>query len=116
MPASEREPLCLGGVALDAVVGAKAGVERRLERSPYGTVAAALGIGYVLGGGVFSPLTARALGLGLRLGLRLVVLPILTEQLVGFVQDATTRDALDEPFARRPLPSRNGGASPPTGI
>jgi hypothetical protein len=61
-------------------------LEARLERSPNGTLAAALGVGYVLGGGVFTPLTARALGLGVRLGLRLVVLPLVTEQLVDLAR------------------------------
>jgi hypothetical protein len=61
-------------------------IDGRVRRSPYGTVGAALGIGYVLGGGLFSPLTARILGLGLRIGMRLAVLPLLTEELSGFAE------------------------------
>ena len=61
-------------------------VDGRVQRSPYGTVAAALGIGYVLGGGIFSPLTARILGLGVRIGLRLAVLPMLKDELSGLAE------------------------------
>ena len=61
-------------------------VDGRVRRNPYGTVAAALGIGYVLGGGIFSPLTARILGLGVRLGIRLAALPFLKEELFGFAE------------------------------
>jgi hypothetical protein len=61
-------------------------LQGRANRHPYGTVAAALGIGYVLGGGLFSPLTGRLVGLGLRIGLRLAVLPMLKEELFGLAE------------------------------
>jgi len=48
----------------------------RLQRNPYGMVAGALGIGFVLGGGLFTRLAAKMLGAGLRLGL-MAALPIL---------------------------------------
>ena len=35
-------------------------IKGRVNRHPYGTVAAAIGIGYVLGGGLFTPLTGSA--------------------------------------------------------
>ena len=44
---------------------------------PFRTVGLAAGAGFVLGGGLFTPLTARALGVGVRLALRLAVLPAL---------------------------------------
>lgn len=56
-------------------------IDGRVQRNPYGMVAAALGIGYVLGGGLFSPLTGRVVGLGMRIGLRLAVLPLLKREL-----------------------------------
>jgi hypothetical protein len=56
-------------------------INGRVRRNPYGSVAAALGIGYVLGGGIFTPLTARIVGLGLRLGMRLALLPLLKQEL-----------------------------------
>ncbi len=67
----------------DAVSDIKrvADIDGRVRRNPYGTVAAALGIGYVLGGGIFTPLTARIVGLGLRIGLRLSLLPMMKDQI-----------------------------------
>lgn len=56
-------------------------VKGRVRRNPYGSVAAAVGIGYVLGGGIFTPLTARIVGIGLRLGMRLALLPLLKQEL-----------------------------------
>jgi len=58
----------------------------RVQRNPYGTVAAAVGIGYVLGGGLFSPLTARIVRLGVRIGLRLAVLPLLKQEMAELVE------------------------------
>lgn len=58
----------------------------RVERNPYGTLAAALGVGYVLGGGLFTPLTGRIVGLGLRIGLRLAVLPLLTDEIATIAE------------------------------
>lgn len=59
-------------------------LEGRVKRHPYGTLAAAIGVGYVLGGGLFSRLTARILGLGLRVGIRLAAIPVLKDELAGF--------------------------------
>jgi hypothetical protein len=61
-------------------------LDGRVKRNPYGTMAAGLGIGYVLGGGLFSPLTGRIVGLGLRIGLRLAVLPLLKRELSELAQ------------------------------
>jgi len=71
-------------------------IDRRVARHPYGTVAAALGIGYVLGGGLFSRLTARVLGLGLRVGIRLAALPFIKEELLTMVSAVSTDGAGDE--------------------
>jgi len=68
-------------------------IQGRVDRHPYGTVAAAVGIGYVLGGGLFSPLTARILGLGLRIGLRLAAIPVLRDELFGFAEALGDRRA-----------------------
>ena len=56
-------------------------LQGRVDHHPYGTLAAALGIGYLLGGGLFTPLTGRIVGLGLRIGLRLAVLPIIKDEI-----------------------------------
>jgi len=59
-------------------------VRGRVQRHPYGTLLAAAGIGYVLGGGLFSPLTARIL----RLGIRLAALPLVKDELLGIAEAA----------------------------
>ena len=61
-------------------------IQGRVERHPYGTVAAAIGIGYVLGGGLFTPLTARIVRLGVRIGMRLAVLPLLKQEVSELVE------------------------------
>ena len=64
-----------------SVRGPLADLERQVSRHPYRTVAAALGIGYALGGGIFTPLTSRLLGLGLRIGVRSALLPLLKAEI-----------------------------------
>jgi hypothetical protein len=61
-------------------------IDNRIDRHPYGMLAAAVGVGYVLGGGIFSPLTSRIVGLGLRMGLRLAALPFLERELLGLAE------------------------------
>lgn len=56
-------------------------IDGRVARNPYGMMAAALGVGYVLGGGLFSPLTARLVGFGMRMGLKLAAIPFLENEL-----------------------------------
>jgi len=60
-------------------------IKGRVDRHPFGTVAAAIGIGYVLGGGLFTPLTGRIVRLGVRIGLRLAVLPVLKQEMAELV-------------------------------
>ncbi len=61
-------------------------IDGRVARNPYGMMAAALGVGYVLGGGFFSPLTARIVGLGFKMGLRLAAIPFLENELRGLTE------------------------------
>ena len=49
----------------------------RVQRTPFGMVLAAAGIGYVLGGGLFSPLTGRLV----KVGIRLALIPLVKSQL-----------------------------------
>jgi hypothetical protein len=56
-------------------------LEERVARNPYGMVAAAIGVGFVLGGGLFTRLTGRMVGVGVRIGLT-SALPFLTEALL----------------------------------
>jgi hypothetical protein len=67
-------------------IGNALDIKGRVERHPYGTVAAAVGIGYVLGGGLFTPLTARIVRLGVRIGMRLAVLPLLKQEMAELVE------------------------------
>lgn len=55
-------------------------IEGRLQRNPYGFVAGAVAVGFVLGGGLFTRLTARIAGAGLRMGL-MAALPLLQREL-----------------------------------
>jgi len=66
-------------------------VRSRVRRHPYGTVLAALGVGYVLGGGLFSRLTFGLLGAGVRLA----AVPVVKQQLMGFAQAAVSGFASD---------------------
>ena len=53
----------------------------RVERNPIGMVLAAAGIGYVLGGGLFSPLTSKIV----RIGLRVALIPLVKSQFENLV-------------------------------
>jgi hypothetical protein len=71
---------------------------RQTRERPGRTVALTLGAGFILGGGLLSPLTARLLGAGLRLGLRFALLPMVAEGLVNLGEGAFTRggDPVDD--------------------
>jgi hypothetical protein len=60
-----------------------ADVSDRVERNPWRAVGVALGAGYILGGGLFSPLTGRLLWGGIRIGLRLAALPVVRDEVLG---------------------------------
>jgi hypothetical protein len=75
-----------------------ADIEGRVTRHPYGSVAAAVGIGYVLGGGIFTPLTSRIVALGLRIGVRLALLPMLREE-ISAIAEAVTGE--EQPSGRK---------------
>jgi hypothetical protein len=55
-------------------------IQGRLLRNPYGMVTGAAGIGFVLGGGLFTRLAARLLGTSVRIVL-MAALPTLQKQL-----------------------------------
>lgn len=56
----------------------------RVQRHPYGVLFAAFGVGYVLGGGLFTPTTARVF----RLGLKLAAIPLVKNELLGMAEAA----------------------------
>ncbi|HLK91306.1 MAG TPA: hypothetical protein VKZ18_15520 [Polyangia bacterium] len=78
-----------------------AAIEERVNRNPYGSVAAALGIGYVLGGGIFTPLTSRIVSLGVRIGIRLALLPMLKDEISVLADALTGGEGGVEPKVRR---------------
>ncbi len=51
----------------------------RMRRHPYQTLAIAVGVGYILGGGLFTNFTAKVLRVGARVG----ALPSVQRQLVN---------------------------------
>lgn len=65
--------------AADAV-----GLSERVAQDPYGMVSAALAIGYVAGGGLLTPATARLI----QLGLKLAAVPFVQDHLLGYVESA----------------------------
>ena len=69
----------------------KLDISRRMKTNPLGTLAVALGAGYVLGGGLFSSTTRRVLGVGLKVGLRLGAIAFLKQQLSRVAGEATDR-------------------------
>jgi hypothetical protein len=50
-----------------------------IKRRPARSLAIALGVGYLAGGGIGTILTARLLGLGARIALRMAVVPVLAD-------------------------------------
>jgi hypothetical protein len=54
-------------------------VPERVQQHPYGTLAAALGVGYVLGGGLFTRLTGRLLRTGARVAVEVATLPLVEQ-------------------------------------
>jgi len=63
----------------------------RVEEQPVKTLAIALGAGYIVGGGLFSALTARLIYTGLRIGLRVAALPLVREELLGLIDSISDR-------------------------
>lgn len=59
----------------------------RVQKHPYLMLAAAAGVGYILGGGLFTGLTARLL----RLGFRLAAIPLVKDELVSMAEGALGR-------------------------
>jgi hypothetical protein len=55
----------------------------RVQRHPLGMVLAAMGVGYVLGGGLFSPTTGRLV----KVGIRLALVPLIKSQIASFSGD-----------------------------
>ena len=59
-------------------------LQGRVERHPYGTILAAVGVGYILGGGLFSRLTGSLF----RMGFRVAALPFVKQELLSLAKGA----------------------------
>ncbi len=72
----------------DELVAAAKGLDMsgQVQAHPLRTVAVAAGVGYLLGGGLFSPLTGRLL----RIGLRALVVPLVTRQFEALAEGASS--------------------------
>lgn len=66
-------------------------VLRQTREHPGRSLAIAVGVGYVLGGGLRSRLTARLLGAGIRSALGTAVLPLVVESLAALGGKHTPR-------------------------
>ncbi|MDX2023690.1 MAG: hypothetical protein SF187_25860 [Deltaproteobacteria bacterium] len=76
-------------------------VRKEVEENPIRTTLIGVGVGYVLGGGLFSSLTARVLGTATRFALRAVSLPVIVRggmELGGqlFAQNGRQREPATE--------------------
>lgn len=69
--------------ARERVNGWSETVLRYTRENPGRSVGLALGAGYVLGGGLFSGLTARLLGAAVRIGLRVAVVPLVADSIAA---------------------------------
>jgi hypothetical protein len=100
----------LAGQGRAAASGANDAIVEHTRENPYAALAAAFGIGYVLGGGLFSKTTARVLGLGVRLAAVLVVQNMLLDVAEVALDSALaqTRKIQPEPQPVAAAPSTPG--------
>jgi hypothetical protein len=75
----------------------KLDLKGRMERNPYGTLLVAAGVGYVLGGGLLTRFTGNVI----KLGLRLMVMPMLKDELARFTETIGQGPAESEPLPDR---------------
>lgn len=59
------------------VTGAYERLRKRLDEQPYETLAMVAGVGFVLGGGLFTRFAARVIATSLRLGVAAAFVPLL---------------------------------------
>lgn len=59
-------------------------LQGRVDRNPWGVIATAVGVGYVLGGGLFTPTTGRLI----RLGVKLAAIPPVRDALIDAAEAA----------------------------
>jgi hypothetical protein len=64
-------------------------LQERVAAHPFRALGIALGAGYIIGGGLFTPFTARVVFSGVRLGLRLAALPVIRNELTTLFGEQT---------------------------
>ena len=79
----------------------------RVQRNPYGMIAAGLGVGYLLGGGLFTATTSRLL----RLGLKIAAVPLVRDELLSFAESAID-GVLDRGRKSQPTTQTAAAAAP----
>ncbi len=85
---------------------------READVRPFRTAGLAVASGYLLGGGLFSKLTARLVGTGLRIGLRLAFIPFVTQSLAAWGEDLLRSRPSGPQVTRRGHDDTPAGAGP----
>ena len=62
-------------------------VIKQTAQRPVRSVALAAGAGFLLGGGLFSSLTARIVAVGLKAGVRFALVPLMTQRLISMGEE-----------------------------
>ena len=82
-------------------------LKTRLDQHPYGALAAAVGVGYVLGGGFFTPLTERVAKLVLKAGIRAALVPFVAAQLTELLTPLFNEETAPPPAAPAEPPQQS---------
>jgi len=83
------------GEARDSVQTMVSELRDKVEEHPWRTLGLALGAGYIVGGGLFTALTGRLLFTGIKLGTRLAALPLVRDEVMGFIGTLADRGGND---------------------
>ena len=70
-------------------------LRREASEHPGRTTAIALGAGYLLGGGFFSPLTGRVAALAVKMAFRIALIPFVSQSLVALGESLVTSAGAD---------------------
>ncbi len=81
-----RKTMSTANGALNQLVQ-QVGLEENVQAHPYRLLAGAVGVGYVLGGGFFTPLTFRLLSFGAKL----LTVPLVQNRLLDMAETAVNR-------------------------
>jgi hypothetical protein len=85
-------------------------LKTRFDQHPFGALAAALGAGYILGGGFFTPLTERLAKLAVKAGIRAALVPFVATQLTELLTRAQNRETTPPAPAPQAEPPRQDAA------